>query len=231
MRKDNILNEQARLRIDGKHTAIKEDTDAIANCFADAIAGDAISIAALKMKADNVNELGETILQVESKKGEIQNVRFIVSALANESLLGKLDRLEQTALHLAAHNGYTQVVEVLIDAAKHFLSSSHFLDFIRKAACPMKNTALHLAVLNDNVEIVKLLTKADPDDRHVRNNEGKTPIYIAAENGYKDIVKEICMTCPNLSLDGPDGRTTALHALIQNTGQGMSYDIYFSSIR
>ncbi|WOG86483.1 hypothetical protein DCAR_0205692 [Daucus carota subsp. sativus] len=67
--------------------------------------------------------------------------------------------------------------------------------------------------------MVKLLVKADRNDSHVQNNEGKTPIYIAAENGYKDIIEEICTTCKALSLDGLGRRTTALHALIQNTGQ------------
>ncbi|KAL1826605.1 hypothetical protein ACET3Z_005017 [Daucus carota] len=229
MRKDNILNKEARLRIDGKHTAIKEDTDAIAKCFADAIAGDAISIAALKMKADKVNELGETILHVESKRGDIENVGFIVSEFANKSLLGKLDGSKQTALHLAAHGGHIQVVEALIDAAR-LLSPSlandgahtsvdSFQHFIRQANVPNRNTALHLAVLHGNVAIVKLLVEADPNDSHVQNSEGKTPIYIAAEKGRKDIIKVICTSCKALSLDGPGGRTTALHALIQNIGQ------------
>ena len=66
--------------------------------------------------------------------------------------------------------------------------------------------------------IVKLLVKADPNDSHVQNNEDKTPIYIAAENGYNDIVKKICMNCKALSLDG-GYRTTTFHALIHITAQ------------
>ena len=62
--------------------------------------------------------------------------------------------------------------------------------------------------------IVKLLVKADPNDSHVQNNDGKTPIYIAAENGYNDIIEEICTTCKALSLDGLGRRTTALHAFL-----------------
>ena len=46
IRKDKILNEQAKLKMHGKYTTMKEDTDAIANCFVDAIARDAISVAA-----------------------------------------------------------------------------------------------------------------------------------------------------------------------------------------
>ncbi|WOG86470.1 hypothetical protein DCAR_0205676 [Daucus carota subsp. sativus] len=177
MRKDVIFNERAKLMIHEKYTAMKEDPDVIANCFADAIGGDPISKAALRMKADKLNKSGETILHVESKKGDIENVRFIVTEFANKNLLSKMDISEQTALHLAAQHGHTQVVEALIHAARLVPSSN---------------------------------------DSNVQNSEGKTPIYIAAENGYKDIVKVICRDCKALVLDGPGGRTTALHALIQN---------------
>ncbi|XP_063940786.1 uncharacterized protein LOC108201513 [Daucus carota subsp. sativus] len=235
MKEDKILHEQAKLKVQGKYAAMKGDTDAIATCFADAIAGDSISAAALKMKADKPNELKETILHVESKKGDIENVRLIVSEFANKSLLGKLDRSKQTALHLAAQHGHIQVVKALIDAARLLPSSSanddshntvgSFQGFIRQANDPDLNTALHLAVLNGKVEIVKLLVEADPNASHVQNKEGKTPIYIAAENGYKDIIKEICTACRALSLDGPGGRTTALHALIENMDRGGEIDV------
>ncbi|XP_063942609.1 uncharacterized protein LOC108208771 isoform X2 [Daucus carota subsp. sativus] len=226
MRKDEILKKETQSKTHEKYAGMKEDPDAIASCFADAIAGDAISKAALKMKVDKVNELGETILHVESKKGDIDNVQFIVSSFAKKNLLDKLDRSNQTALHLAAQHGHTQVVEALVHAAKKLFCSanddanipvSSFQNFVRQANVPDKNTTLHLAVLNNNVAIVKLLVEADPYDDHVQNNVGKTPIYIASENGYKDIVREICSTCNALSIDGPDG-TTALHALIQNIG-------------
>lgn len=209
---------------------MKEDTHAIANCFAEAIAGDAISRAALEMKADTLDKEGKTILHVESIRGDTERVRYIVKEFANINLLVKLDRFKQTALQHAAHHGHTQVVKVLLDAARHLPSSSandythdrvgSFQEFSRQANVQMGNTALHIAVLNGNVEIVKLLVQADPNDNHVQNNEGKTPVYIAVEKGYKDIIKEICSTCTALCLDGP-GRTTALHALIQNVGQGM----------
>ncbi|KAL8090981.1 hypothetical protein AgCh_040164 [Apium graveolens] len=226
--KDAILYRRGKLMIQEKHAQIKEDNHAIASCFADAIAGDVVSKAALEMEADILNEEGKNILHVESMRGYTERVRYIVREFANKNLLVKLDGSKQTALHLAADHGHDQVVAVLIDAARHLPSSSFssensqvtpFQAFIRKATIPMRNTALHLAVLNVNVAIVKLLIQADPNDNHIQNSDGKTPIYIAAEKGYKDIVKEICTTCTALSLDGPGGRTTALHALIQNIGQ------------
>ncbi|KAL8090965.1 hypothetical protein AgCh_040148 [Apium graveolens] len=226
-RKDLIFRKQANVMIHEKHAGMKGDTHATANCFSDAIAGDPISRAALEMEAERLEQdEGETILHVESMRGNAERVEYIVREFADKNLLVKLDISKQTALHLAADNGHTQVVEVLIDAAQHLPSSansvSSFKDFIRQANDQIGNTALHLAVLNCNMAIVKLLVDADPNDSHVQNNEGKTPIYIAAEKGYKDIVKVISTTCTALSLTGPGGRTTVLHALIQNINQEAS---------
>ncbi|XP_063940083.1 uncharacterized protein LOC108201184 [Daucus carota subsp. sativus] len=215
-KKDVIFREEAQQMIDGMLALMKENTGAVAKCYADAIGGDPISRAALEMEADTPNKAGETILHVESKKGAIENVQFILSAFANKNLLVRLDNRKQTALYLAAHHGHIKVVVALLSAAKRNLPPS--------SANYIYNTALHLAVLNNDVATVKLLVEADPNYSHVQNNEGRTPIYIAAENGFKNVVKEICKTCTALSFYGPAGCTTALHALIQNLKQGKEED-------
>ncbi|XP_063942698.1 uncharacterized protein LOC108206743 isoform X1 [Daucus carota subsp. sativus] len=232
-RKDMMFNKATTLFINERDARMKADleryrnTRAVAHWFTDAIAGDANARAALDMEAERLNEDGETILHVESKRGDTERVRFIVTEFSNKDLLVKQDKLKQTALHLAAHHGHTQVVEVLIDAARRHLPSSSARDdthnpfsafkaFIRLATSPKQNTALHVAVLNGNVAIVKLLVEADPSDRHIQNYEGKTPIYIAAEKGYMGIIKEICTTCTAQCLEGPGGGASALHALIKN---------------
>ena len=229
-KKDVKFRDEAKKMIDGMLALMKENsTVTVAKCYADAIGGDPISRAALEMEADTPNKAGETILHVESKKGALENVRFILSAFANKNLLVKVDKRKQTALYLAAHHGHTKLVEALLSAAKSNLPPSSanddpvtpFQAYIRQANGINQNTALHSAVLNNDVAIVKLLVEADPNHNHVPNNEGKTPIYIAAENGFKDVVKEMCKTCTALSFYGPAGCTTALHALIQNLKQGM----------
>ncbi|XP_074355485.1 uncharacterized protein LOC141695129 [Apium graveolens] len=231
--KDVEFNKYAKLLAAEEQERMKQDlerykrTHTVAHWFPDAMAGDASAKAALEMEADILNDEGKTILHVESMRGDTERVRFILREFPKKNLLVKRDGLKRTALHLAADYGHPQVVEVLIDAARRNLPSSSannqtncFLSFIGQATDQMGNTALHLAVLNGNVAIVKLLIEADPNDSlHVQNNEGKTPIYIAAEKGYKVIIKEMCRTCTALSLDGPGGSTTALHAAIVNIHQ------------
>lgn len=138
-----------------------------------------------------------------------------------------MEAFNKTALHLAPDSGHTQVVKLLIHAAKHLTSSqtndpqnpvSCFQAFVRQADDRM-NTALHLAVTNVHLAIAKLLVEADPSDRHFQNGNGDTPVYLAPKLGYNVIVKMICSTCKAPSLDGPQG-TTALHAAIMKLPQG-----------
>ncbi|KAK1373724.1 hypothetical protein POM88_029917 [Heracleum sosnowskyi] len=196
-----------------------------------AITGDPEAIIKLEKEADKLSTYDRTILHIESKEGNVERVQFIVKEFENKNLLIKLDAINKTALHLAADCGHTQVVKVLIDAAKRLTSSetndpqnsvSCFQAFVRQANNRM-NTALHLAVTNGHMAIAKLLVEADPSDRHIQNGNGDTPVYLAAKLGYNDIVKMICTTCTAPSLDGPQG-TTALHAAIMKLPQEKKKD-------
>ncbi|KAL1826609.1 hypothetical protein ACET3Z_005021 [Daucus carota] len=200
--------------------ALYEIYDIKAVLYAAAIAGDADAIAKLETEADILNKDEETILHVESKKGNLENVRFILREFAHKNLLVKLDNQKETALTWAAYFGHTEVAEVLIDAARNLPPSdddnpvTSFQAFLRLGDKDM-DTALHIAVINNHIAIVKLLVEADPSDTHIQNNDGKTPIYIAVKKGYKEIVKLICTSCTAPSLKGP-GVKTALHAAIKD---------------
>lgn len=198
--------------------------------YAAAIAGDADAIVKLEMQADElipVHAERLNILHIESWRGNTDRVHFILRKLANKKLLLKLDTKTQTALHYAAFYGQPEVVQILIDSARQaFQADSHnpvslFQGFIRQANRDL-DTALSHAVMQGYLSIVKLLVEADPIGKHIQNHEGKTPIYIALEKGYNDIVKVICTTCIALSIDGPGG-STALHFAIRNIRKGKKY--------
>ncbi|XP_052290045.1 uncharacterized protein LOC127899937 [Citrus sinensis] len=74
-----------------------------------------------------------------------------------------------------------------------------------------KNTALHEAVCHGNVQVVKILMKQDPDYSYSPNNFGKTPLYMAVEGRYSEMVIELLENCTSVSYEGPKGKT-ALHA-------------------
>ncbi|XP_017224640.1 uncharacterized protein LOC108200886 [Daucus carota subsp. sativus] len=182
--------------------------------------GDADVMAILEMKADIL----ENILHIESESGNTEHVQFILSKFGNKNLLDKLNRFEQTALHLAVDNGHTQVAALIIEAArKQFPETSSFQDFLRRGDQDM-DTALHCAVMERNVDIVKLLVEADPTDPHTQNEMGRTPMYMAVEEGYNEIVELISTTCTAPSLDGPDGSTVVRLDQVKSPG-GTHYKI------
>ena len=95
-----------------------------------------------------------------------------------------------------------------------------------------KNTALHLAVMGNHLGVVRQILMANPSYICDNNNrELKTPIYIAAERGYKDIVRELAdnysrsRTCSA----GPRCQTV-LHAAVLGRDKGMRCLILLSKL-
>ncbi|KAI9195160.1 hypothetical protein LWI28_012313 [Acer negundo] len=76
-----------------------------------------------------------------------------------------------------------------------------------------KDTALHEAVRYNHIDVVKVLTVEDHELPYDANNAGKTPLYLAAERGYAEVLQEILHTCISPADHGPCSRT-ALHATV-----------------
>nr|XP_048333627.1 ankyrin repeat-containing protein At5g02620-like [Ziziphus jujuba var. spinosa] len=72
------------------------------------------------------------------------------------------------------------------------------------------DTALHEAVRFKHLSVVKVLVGEDSDFQYSANEAGETPIYIATERGYRDIVFEILDKCTSPGAAGCCGRN-ALH--------------------
>ncbi|WOG87850.1 hypothetical protein DCAR_0207082 [Daucus carota subsp. sativus] len=148
------------------------------------------------------------------------------------------DDPQTTSLETLLRHEYSEssdIVESIIEAGRRRYYSTDptnhlFEDFIQQAESERMNTALHLAVMGNHLGVVKQILMANPsyicEDI---NRELKTPLYIAAEQGYKDIVRELCkhatlaLTC----IAGPR-KQTVLHAAIFGRDKGcveMALDI------
>ncbi|XP_052194667.1 ankyrin repeat-containing protein At5g02620-like isoform X2 [Diospyros lotus] len=134
------------------------------------------------------------------------------------SLLRQVNSKGETALHIAARRGCSVTVKELLAFAKNRADPESDVavtkELLRMATLE-KDTALHEAVRNNHLGVVELLLEEDPDLSYAAaNSAGETPLYLAAEGDYHEIVSAILGgTCRNQANGGPNGRT-ALHAAV-----------------
>jgi hypothetical protein len=132
----------------------------------------------------------------------------------------------ETPLHIAARYGHDDIVNVLIENCAQTLPDLEggiepVKQMLRMANIE-KDTALHEAVRYNHFKVVKLLIEKDSNFSNFANDVGETPLYIAAERRFADVVFEILDNCTSPMHDGPLGRT-ALHASIINYHSGTTY--------
>ncbi|XP_058212034.1 ankyrin repeat-containing protein At5g02620-like [Rhododendron vialii] len=163
-----------------------------------------------------------TALHVAAQFGQLQCVAAILEVCP--SLLRRVNNRGETPLHMAAREGYSDIVKALIEFAikiEQELESGWSGEGKKmlRATNVDGDTALHMAVQNCHfkkvkdkyLEVVRLLTREDPEFQHPTNNAKETPLYLAAEQGSEDVVVTLLETCTSPTYGGPGGRT-ALHA-------------------
>ena len=158
-------------------------------------------------------------------------------------LLWQSNAKYETPLHIAARYGHATIVKVLIERAKsphqELESGSNAAREMLRMTNVVKDTALHEAVRYNHHEVVKLLLAEDPDFSYSANDAGETPLYMAAERKFPNLVSEILCTCSSPAYGGPLGRTV-LHAAVIWDDEGtinlffglksiLSLNFYFNS--
>ncbi|KAK9200120.1 hypothetical protein WN944_015316 [Citrus x changshan-huyou] len=162
-----------------------------------------------------LNSFWKIGLNRKSAENEGNFVRKILDMCPD--LLWKANTKGETLLHIAARHGHADIAKDLIDECKRPYQNDpeKCVEAARMMLLAVtnesKDTALHEAVRHNQVDVVKLLTKEDPRVPYDANKAGETPLYLAAERGYKDVMKDILSTCKSPADHGPMGRT-ALHA-------------------
>ena len=115
---------------------------------------------------------GNTPLFYAVENNDMKTVKVIVEYLIEHKLSEDF-----SSFHLAAKNGYYEVLKYLCDN-------------VSNPNVPGRNgdTVMHCAVRNGQFEIVKLMSFFI-SDVNVTNDHGVTPIIIAKLNGYSEIAK------------------------------------------
>ncbi|KAG6730467.1 hypothetical protein I3842_01G081500 [Carya illinoinensis] len=145
-------------------------------------------------------------------------------------LLLKANAEDDTPLHVAARYGHASIVEVLIDHQKsqHQDLESGVVEATTEMIGKLnkeRDTALHEAVRHNHIEVVKqLLMEVDPEFPFGANVAGETPLYLAAERCFPEVVSEILDKLKSPAYEGHLGRT-ALHAAALRNNEGMTKNI------
>jgi ankyrin repeat protein len=113
------------------------------------------------------------------------------------------DENGKTALHLASEKGFTQIVELLVDAKSNVNSTS-----------TDTKTSLHLAVLGNLIAIVDILAK--PSDKEARDGNGESALHLASEKGLTQIVKLLVGAGSDVNNTTTHSDQTALHLAVKN---------------
>ncbi|XP_034686719.1 ankyrin-1-like [Vitis riparia] len=181
---------------------------------------------------DELTPMENTVLHIAAQFGKQKCVNLILKEHSDLSLLRRVNEHGDTPLHLAAREGYQKVVEALIHAAKpqppqpcDIESRVEFHQGMLRTMNREGDTALHEAVRYHHPKVVKLLIKEDPMFTYGPNHKGNTPLYMAAERGFDDLV-DIILENFDTSPDhrGLKGRT-ALHAAVISKHPEMVYKI------
>ncbi|RVW92295.1 Ankyrin repeat-containing protein ITN1 [Vitis vinifera] len=181
---------------------------------------------------DELTPMENTVLHIAAQFGKQKCVDLILKEHSDSSLLRRVNKHGDTPLHLAAREGYQKVVEALIHAAKpqppqpsDIENGVEFHEGMLRTMNQEGDTALHEAVRYRHPKVVKLLIKEDAKFTYGPNHKGNTPLYMAAERGFDDLV-DIILENSVTSSDhrGLKGRT-ALHAAVISKHPEMVYKI------
>ncbi|XP_038703856.1 protein ACCELERATED CELL DEATH 6-like [Tripterygium wilfordii] len=140
--------------------------------------------------------IGNTLLHVAADSSNVEITQLLAHHFP--SLLTKRNEQGDTALHLAARAKMPKTVKVLVNIAKTLPPPSSDDDAFLRMKNEKGNTALHEAVMQESQEVAAsfplpeammqesqevayCLLQADYEAAYCVNNDGKSPLYVAAE--------------------------------------------------
>ncbi|WP_028372926.1 ankyrin repeat domain-containing protein [Legionella lansingensis] len=174
----------------------------------------------LGFSLDAVSSYQVTALHVAAAAGDPEVVQYLLSH--HEARVNAARAHDgATALFLAAQDGYTDVVKLLLTYDKHVKAIKRWLTYDQidvNAVCTTDGaTALFVAAQNGHAEVVKLLlAHAQTNVNAARTTDGSTALYMAAQNGHADVVKLLLAhSKTDVNATCIDNGATALHIAVQ----------------
>ncbi|KAL9380003.1 hypothetical protein Peur_028485 [Populus x canadensis] len=157
-----------------------------------------------------VTPCGNTLLHVAVSYGSDNIIAYLVKEFP--SLITIRNSQNDTVLHLAARERTAiRTIKSLVE-----LNPS-----LMRMANGKRNTPLHDAVIKGNEEVAKFLVSRDPEVAYYNNKNGRSPLYLAVENGNKNgILDDFLDLGASIPITREDGdallkRKSPVHAAIE----------------
>ena len=143
--------------------------------------------------ADSVNQTGHSALQVAALTDQPLMVEALLKRGASVNF--RSDPGSNTALELAAHEGFADVMTILLDYGANV-----------DAANSGGITALHQAAKAGNVDAVCVLVDSGANT-NMEDLEGGTPLHAASSHNNGECVKALCVSSTDLNKVDREGYT------------------------
>ena len=157
-----------------------------------------------EMEEEESVESGEEMTREELYEAFVDCARYndigtLIAAIAEDpSLVNEAhDRHGNTALHMAAANGYVDVIRVLLGRKEKepFNGDMSKFQMFLDATNESGNTAVHWAAQNNKAGCIKVLCEAGAR-ADIKNEAGKTPLNEANMRVYEECIFEILKNIP-----------------------------------
>lgn len=182
-----------------------------------------------KIRSPNGNTVLHIYITARSSGKEIfrrtNNFSFIRWVLELcPDILWQANKEGETLLHIAARYGHHDIAKFILDECNKQVHEEQGITQPTRLMLEMvndaKDTALHESVRYNYLHVVSLLIKEDPCLVYKTNSADETPLYLAAERGFLEVLEEILRRCASPADGGPCGRS-ALHVAVIRQDKGM----------
>ncbi|KAF3651847.1 putative ankyrin repeat-containing protein-like isoform 2 [Capsicum annuum] len=172
IREEHMLSKGKRSNVRQSHGAMGANERHY--CFGNI--GDANFLHADHLKRDEENGYqvtpkGNTVLHVAVLYGHFHFATEVLKI--TPALLCCQNKKNETALHIAANEGHTEVVRVLLACTEDHNTKEK----LTRTTDASGDTALHKSMRSQHLDVVKLLVKEDPEFEFPPNHAQETPHY------------------------------------------------------
>ncbi|CAL5416378.1 unnamed protein product [Camellia sinensis] len=144
---------------------------------------------------NQVSPQEDTVLHIAAYSGHDPLVELILRHQID--LFSEKNSNGNLPIHAAASSGHLSTVKSLLEFSRG--DSEEWRESALKEVNKNEETALHVALKNHHEEVAEYLFRLCPCVSSKRNKQGKSPLYMAAEAGFLDLVK--LMTAETVVMD------------------------------